>query len=291
LRFSEKRKKWITTKSFLNIIFISAGVFMVATVFKIAENFVDTGSTIEVKVLSAIIAISILTITFLVSGFINPDMMNLVFNMLGVKDEKESKPKKSQREVEEINGKKDNFTKVISVIHLVTIIIFGLSTAYYASTHTALNEIVVDLQRDIHDLTLESIRADINVFVEPLSIQNWTFVEEGVNVKVNGQITNEGSRTTLINRIEVYAIFPYPDVGMEIFTIPVNLTKDFNISKLTIGENEEHVFSIDFYIMNHLVFNNQTGYVMQIGDSMPNELGVVIWHDDGMGTIIDSGKS
>ncbi len=119
-------------------------------------------------------------------------------------------------------------------------------------------------------------------------MQNWTFVPEGVNVEVNGEYTNEGSRTTMIKRIELYAIFSYPDGGEEIFTMPINLTKNFNISKLTVGESEQYAFSIDYFIMNRIVLNNETGQIMQIGSSLPNKVGVVIWHNDGMGIIINS---
>ncbi len=292
MRLSEKRKKWLTKKTLLNTIHVSAGVFVVATVFKIAESFIDASSTIEIRVISALASTGIVTLMFLISGIINPDFMDIVFRMLGFKEEKESNPENSKREkVEKINGKKDRVTLIITIINLSVIICFGISTAYYASTNTELNEIMVNLQKDLHDLTLESIRADLNVFIEPISVQNWTFVPEGVNVEVNGELTNEGSRTTMIKRIELYAIFSYSGGGEEIFTIPCNLTSNFNISKLTIGENEQHAFSIDCFIMNHLVVNNQTGQIMQIGSSMPTEVGIVIWHNDGIGNIIDSGET
>lgn len=150
---------------------------------------------------------------------------------------------------------------------------------------------MLDIQTDLRNLTIDSTRADISIFIEPISVQNWTFTSEGVKLTVNGMIANEGSRTTMINKIELYAVFPYSGGGEEVFTIPCNLTSSFNMANYTIDEGKHRAFSIDYFIMNHLVVNDETGQIMQIGSSMPNKVGLVIWHNDGMGTIIDSGET
>lgn len=150
---------------------------------------------------------------------------------------------------------------------------------------------MLDIQSDLHDLTVDSTRADISVFIEPINVQNWTFISEGVYLTVNGMLANEGSRTTLINKIELYAIFPYSGGGEEVFTIPCNLTTNFNIANYTIDENEHHTFSINYFILNHLTLNDETGQIMQIGDSKPEKVGLIVWHNDGIETILDSGET
>jgi hypothetical protein len=154
-----------------------------------------------------------------------------------------------------------------------------------------LQQSILNLQTDLHDLTISSTRADISIFIEPISVQNWTFVSNGVYLTVNGLLKNEGTRTTLIKKISLYATFPYSGGGEEVFTIPVNLTENFNIANLTIGENEERVFSINYFILHHLVLNDETGQIMQIGDSKAEKVGLLVWHYDGIDTILDSGET
>lgn len=179
--------------------------------------------------------------------------------------------------------KKDWFNVILSLVLGVNVVLFGV-------LNYGINQSSLAIQSELRDLTVASIRADLNVFVEPIDAQNWDFVTGGVNVKVNGELTNEGSRTTMIKRIELYAVFPYPDSGEEIFTICCNLT-NFNIANLTIEENEQYEVSIDCFIRNHLVVNNQTGKIMQIGSSMPNKVGLAIWHNDGIDMRINSGET
>ena len=108
MNFSEKRKKWLTKKLILNTIHVSAGIFVIASVFQVAEIFISGSDTIGFRVLYAILAIAITILMFLISGLINPDFMDIVFRMLGFKEETETSPENSNKEKgEEIDQDND----------------------------------------------------------------------------------------------------------------------------------------------------------------------------------------
>jgi hypothetical protein len=140
-----------------------------------------------------------------------------------------------------------------------------------------------NLAMESHNLQMESLRADVNIFIEPIEKQNWTFTSNGVFLEVKGLLVNEGSRTTEMGKAELYLTFPFPEEGGEhVFTIPSNVTKDF-MEDYTIEEGGQRGFTISYFIMNHLVVNKETGEIMQIGDVKPLKVGVTMWYNDNIG--------
>ena len=134
------------------------------------------------------------------------------------------------------------------------------------------------------NLQLESLRADVNIFIEPIANQNWTFTSNGVFLEIKGLLINEGARTTQMDRAELYLTFPFPELGGEhVFTIHYNVSKDFIMEDYTIEEGGKREVIFTYFIMHHLELNDETGEIMQIGDVKPLKVGVTMWHNDNIG--------
>jgi hypothetical protein len=113
MNLSENRRRWLRGRTILNTIHVSAGIFTIATVFQIAETFIDGSSTVELQVISAIRAITITTLMFLISGLINPDFMDVVFRMLGFQENDKTDSEDSGKKKEDEKNEKNDFLQLV----------------------------------------------------------------------------------------------------------------------------------------------------------------------------------
>jgi len=171
--------------------------------------------------------------------------------------------------------KKRDYAKIMAVVAIV-----GLVCSIGCNFFQAWQ--VDSLHKENQRLYLESLRADLNILIDTIEIQNWTFVPEGVFLEVKGELHNEGARTTEITKGQISLEFIFPKSGGQYtFIIPLNFTRDFSMEDYAVEKDGERSFKFTYYIMKHLVFNDRTGEVIQIGDEKPEKVAITIWHNDG----------
>ena len=89
--FSKKRKKWFTKKMFMNCMFVSAAILVIVLIFEIAQNVVASNLPPIEKSLNLLIIWALLTGFIWFYGLLSPELMEIVFRMLGFKEENEDK--------------------------------------------------------------------------------------------------------------------------------------------------------------------------------------------------------
>jgi len=94
-----RRKKWLTKKTLFNCFYVSVGILIIAWIFEIAEELIQTVKTLTYPS-GFVLSFFLMLITVLVStgffvfyGFIYPDLMETVFKMLGFEVQKEKEEK------------------------------------------------------------------------------------------------------------------------------------------------------------------------------------------------------
>lgn len=116
MNLPENRRRWLKRKTILNTIHVSAGIFVIAIAFSVAENSIFANLPIEERIISAFASIAITASMFVISGLINPDFMEIVFRMLGFKEENEASQENSNRDEE--NNERNDFEKLIDEFYV-----------------------------------------------------------------------------------------------------------------------------------------------------------------------------
>lgn len=163
---SEKRKKWLTKKVILNTIHVSAGIFVIASVFQVAEIFISSSETIVIRVFSAFVSIAITTLMFLISGLINPDFMDIVFNMLGFKEKEKIDSKESTEKKEYKKTEKNDFEKLVDE-HFVE----GNNDKELTEALKVTLKILLEKRLDFHSQSLiTSIKLSVSIILGLIAI-------------------------------------------------------------------------------------------------------------------------
>ena len=85
----EKRRKWLSWKTFVKCLFISAGVLIIATIFEFAKGVVTSNLPPLEKTWYLLSMWFLLACLLLLYGLLSPELMEAVFKMLGYKEKEE----------------------------------------------------------------------------------------------------------------------------------------------------------------------------------------------------------
>ncbi len=102
MREWEKRKKWLTKKAIWRCLLLSAGILIVAAFYQMAQMIVTSNIPVEWKGFYMIPMWLLLAGFILFYALLSPDLMDIVFNMLGFKE-----PKKDKTSIEEKKDTED----------------------------------------------------------------------------------------------------------------------------------------------------------------------------------------
>lgn len=101
LKLSEKiksalarRRKWMKARAFLNCMLVSIAVLFISYIFETTRMMITAELTFPFKVLYIWLALLFLGSMIWFLGFLFPDMMEVVFKMLGFESNKEEKSSK-----------------------------------------------------------------------------------------------------------------------------------------------------------------------------------------------------
>ena len=161
--------------------------------------------------------------------------------------------------------------------------VLGLSTLYLAIENNNLNN-------KFYQLEEASLRADINVLINPIPNQNWTFTSNGTFLMVDGILFNEGARSTLITKVEVAIIYNFSDGEEYVDLFPSNL-RNFYMEKYTVAPTESRLFNISIVAYPSIALNENTGEFIGIYESRPDKIRLFVWHNDGVGEQLDYGNA
>ena len=87
----KKRRKWLSWKTFVKCLFISAGVLIIATIFEIARGAVTSNLPMLEKSVYLLLIWLLLAGFLLLYGLLSPELMEAVFKMLGYEETEERK--------------------------------------------------------------------------------------------------------------------------------------------------------------------------------------------------------
>ena len=90
MKISEKRRKWLTKRAFFNCMVISSGVLVISIVFDLTLKAFHTELPFPYRLLYIWFALLLLTVMLWILGFLFPELIEVVFKMLGF-EEKEDK--------------------------------------------------------------------------------------------------------------------------------------------------------------------------------------------------------
>ena len=93
----EKRRKWLSRKTFVKSLFISAGVLIIAAIFEFAKGVVTSNLPILEKTGYLLYMWLLLTCILLLYGLLSPELMEAVFKMLGYKEEEEKETENTNK--------------------------------------------------------------------------------------------------------------------------------------------------------------------------------------------------
>lgn len=88
MKFSEKRKKWLTKKAVRNCMLISIGVFIISYIFETTRKIISTELPFFESILFSVFGLILVTVWLWIMGFLYPEYMETVFTMLGFEEEK-----------------------------------------------------------------------------------------------------------------------------------------------------------------------------------------------------------
>jgi len=87
----EKRRKWLSWKTLVKCLFISAGVLIIALIYEVAKGAVTSNLPMVEKSAYVFFMWLLLGGFLLIYGLLSPELMEAVFKMLGYKEEEEEK--------------------------------------------------------------------------------------------------------------------------------------------------------------------------------------------------------
>ena len=86
---TEKRKKWLTQRAFRNCMLVSIGILIISVFFDLAREVYFTELPFPERLLSIWFALILMAVGLWILGFLFPDSMETIFNMLGFKEKEE----------------------------------------------------------------------------------------------------------------------------------------------------------------------------------------------------------
>ena len=92
MKISEKRKKWLTKRTLQNCVLVSIGLLTISYLFEFTRMIISTEfSFFPIKILFSVIELIVLVVWIWVLGFLFPENMETVFDMLSFKGKEEDK--------------------------------------------------------------------------------------------------------------------------------------------------------------------------------------------------------
>jgi hypothetical protein len=133
----------------------------------------------------------------------------------------------------------------------------------------------------------ESLRAYLNIFVEPIANQNWTFTTEGAYFEIQVTLYNDGARATEIRRAELTLNFTADDGWTYSRTNPVNMTSDSTMIGYALEKGAYRVGTIrDFIKKETIEFPS-----LEIGVAKPRDMELTIWYFDNIDEEVSYGEA
>ena len=166
-----------------------------------------------------------------------------------------------------------------AILTLILALVLGISQVYLAIENNKLEERFYQLQE-------ESLRADINVFINPIPNQNWTFTSNYTYITIDGMLVNEGARSTIIKKIEVAIIYNFSDGKEYVDQFSPN-PSNFLMQKYIIAPKESRQFNMSIAAYPTMELNRYTGELIGIYYSKPDRIRILVYHDDGEGEQLD----
>lgn len=93
MKISEKRRRWLSRKTLSNCLSVSAAILVIAAIFEIAQNVIASDLAMIWKSLHILTMWGILTAGLFFYGLLSPELMEVVFRMLGFKEDKNNEEK------------------------------------------------------------------------------------------------------------------------------------------------------------------------------------------------------
>jgi hypothetical protein len=79
----ESPRKWLSWRTLWNCLRLSAAIFVLAAIYKIAESAVMSNLRIVTKSIYIVFLWLVLAFALLINGLLSPELMEAVFKMLG----------------------------------------------------------------------------------------------------------------------------------------------------------------------------------------------------------------
>jgi len=89
----ESRRKWLSRRTVWNCLLASGGILILAALFRIAEGVVTSNLPFIERILLIIFMWLLLAGALLLYGLLSPELMRVVFKMLGFEEKEEAKEK------------------------------------------------------------------------------------------------------------------------------------------------------------------------------------------------------
>jgi len=161
-------------------------------------------------------------------------------------------------------------------------ILITISLSFYAAW---LQLSLYNLQSSLYNLQVASTRADVSILFNPALDQNWTFVTNGAYLTVNGTLSNEGSRTAIIEEMELSMVYNISDGKYTITMTYLDPSKVCGWNNDTISKNEPKPFHLTMYINTYIWTDPSKAQSIAIGSSRSNEISIYVKYNDGKGEL------
>lgn len=94
MRISSKRRRWLTREMIFRCIHISLAIIVIALILQLAQMVFSPDLSMSTRAIFFLFIWGLLSVVILVLGFTAPDLMEIVFQMLGSREKEEKKQKK-----------------------------------------------------------------------------------------------------------------------------------------------------------------------------------------------------
>lgn len=172
---------------------------------------------------------------------------------------------------------------IIAILALIIPLMFsGYWNYVLCSQNERLNQENLNLAEENQRLYNESLRADLNIFVEQIADQNWTFTIEGAYFETQVMLFNDGARATEIRRAEAKLTFTSDDGKItHSSTNPLDMTS-FTMKGYVIEKGASRAFTIGAFIEKFTWKSPNGSRELEIGVAKPTGMNLTIWYYDNI---------